>query len=169
MATPPDERFCGCGEPAAPGTPVSRYNRPGLTALQYRVGDFANFRSAMLLAIASEPALRGLTTRESDDYAITVFELWAAVADVLTFYQERYANELFLRTAQHRDSVLRLARMLDYHLRPGLAASARLAFTLDDKASVNIPVGLKVMSVPGQNELPQFFEAIEAIVEEVAA
>ncbi len=85
---------------------------------------------------------------------------------MLTFYQERIANEAFLRTAVHRDSVLRLARLLDYRLRPGLAARARVAFTLDDGATVKIPVPLKLMSVPGQDERPQFFETIEAIVAE---
>jgi len=34
---------------------------------------------------------------------------WATLADVLTFYQERIANELWLRTATERDSLLRLA------------------------------------------------------------
>ena len=37
-------------------------------------------------------------------------ELFAAVGDVLTFYNERIANELFLRTARERDSVLRQVR-----------------------------------------------------------
>ena len=63
---------------------------------------FATFRQAMLEAIARQPALARLTTRESDDYAITLLELWAAVGDVLTFYQERIANESFLRTAVYR-------------------------------------------------------------------
>ena len=51
---------------------------------------------------ASSPSL---TTRLDDDYTVTVVDLWAAVADVLTFYQERYANEAFLRTATRRESV----------------------------------------------------------------
>src|SRR3546814_1882458 len=119
------------------------------SALQYRIGTFCSFRAAMLPAIATEPALSDLTTRESDDYAITILELWAAVGDVLTFYQERTANEFFLRTARERDSVLRLARLLDYRLRAGLATTASLAFTLDERATTRIPVGLKVMSEAG--------------------
>lgn len=162
-----DERLasalCGCCRTAAAPTPAEIDNQPGLSAVVYRVGTFASFREAMLRAIAHEPALRGLTTRRSDDPAITVLELWAAVADVLTFYQERIANEAWLRTARERDSVLRLVRMLDYHLRPGLAATTRLAFTAQDGASVRIPVGLRVMSTPGQDERPQIFETVEEI------
>lgn len=153
--------MCKCCETAAPPTPLLVENRPGLTAIAYRVGTFASFREAMLRAISKQAALDRLTTRESDDSAITVLELWAAVGDVLTFYQERIANESFLRTAVHRDSVLRMVRMLDYHLRPGLAATTRLAFTVEKDHAVRIPVGLKVMSTPGQDEVPQIFETVE--------
>lgn len=163
MALPPDPVFCGCCSGDVPPAPGVLFNRPALSSLDYRIGTFGTFRTAMLQAIAGEAALTGLTTRESDDYAITILELWAAVADVLTFYQERYANEFFVRTAKERDSVLRLARMLDYHLRPGLAATTKLAFTLDSGATTRIPIGLKVMSVPGQDERPQFFETTEEI------
>ena len=71
----------------------------------------------MLEEIVGTPELARLTTRRDDDYAITVVDLWAAVADVLTFYQERYANEAFLRTATRRESVARLAALIDYRLR----------------------------------------------------
>src|SRR5207247_831372 len=81
--------------------------------------------------IASSHGLQGLTTRRDDDYAIGLLDLWAALADVLTFYQERYANEAFLRTATQRESIARLARLLDYRLAPGAAATTQLAFTRD--------------------------------------
>ena len=55
-----------------------------------------------------------------------------SLGDVLTFYQERIANESYLRTATERLSVLELARLIDYQLRPGVAASTYLAFTLED-------------------------------------
>ena len=117
----------------------------------------------MLQAIAREPALAGLATRESDDYAITLLELFAAVGDVLTFYSERYVNELYLGTARERDSILRMVRLIGYQLRPGLAATTMLDFTLDDDALTRIRKGLKVMSVPGQDERAQTFETIEAM------
>ena len=43
--------------------------------------------------------------------------------DVLTFYQERIANEGYLRTATERRSMLELARAIGYELSPGVAAS----------------------------------------------
>ncbi len=154
---------CGCCEPWAPLTPLTVVNRAGLDAIAYRVGTYATFRETMLEDIAHTPELAHLTTRDDDDYAVTILDLWAAVGDVLTFYQERYANEAYLRTARERASVARLARLIDYSLRPGVAALAWLAFTVDDGKLLDVPARLRVQSVPGQNELVQVFETIEAI------
>ena len=43
-----------------------------------------------------------LRTRDDDDFTIALLDAWATVADVLTFYQERIANESYLRTATER-------------------------------------------------------------------
>lgn len=163
MAAPPHPRFCACCEAPGPGTPLEIRNRPGLSALGHRIGTFASFRAAMLQDIAGQAELAGLATRESDDYAVTVIELFAAVGDVLAFYNERIANERYLRTARERDSVRRLVRLIGYRLRPGLAAETLLAFTLDEGARTRIRKGLKVMSVPAQDERAQVFETLEAI------
>src|SRR5271157_2033982 len=154
---------CACCAPDAPPTPITLANRPGLSAIAYRIGTYASFRQSMLDAIARTPELANLTTRNSDDYSITFMELWAALLDVLTFYQERYANEVFLRTAQQAPSLRRLARLLDYSPRPGVAALADLAFTLDPGRTVQVPVGLRVQSVPAQNQQPQNYETLEAV------
>jgi hypothetical protein len=154
---------CGCCEPAAPLTPLPEQNRAGLPAIAYRAGTYASFRETMLEQIAHTPELSRLTSREDDDYSVTVIDLWAAVADVLTFYQERYANEAFLRTATQTSSIARLARLIDYSLRPGAAALAWLAFTVDDGKTLKVPKRLRVQSVPGQNEQPQTFETLEEI------
>jgi uncharacterized phage protein gp47/JayE len=138
-------------------------NRPGLSAIAYRVGTYGSFRETMLEAIAGTPELAGLTTRQDDDDSISFIDLWSALLDVLTFYQERYANEVFLRTAQQPQSLRRLARLLDYWPQPGVAALARLAFTLDAGATVQIPIGLRVQSMPTQNQQAQTYETVQAI------
>jgi hypothetical protein len=164
MAAPPAIAFCACCTPSLLRPQSDVLNRPGLSAISYRVGSFATFRQALLESIASEPRLAALTSRADDEYAVTLIELFAAMGDVLTFYNERIANELFLRTARERDSVLRLVRLIGYRLRPGLAATAMLAYSLDAGAETRIRRGLKVMSVPGQDEQPQTFETLEQIV-----
>jgi hypothetical protein len=152
-----------CTQDPAPRVPAAIDNRPGLSAIAYRMGTFASFRAALLEAISGTPELAGLRTRLGDDYSITLLELWAAVADVLTFYQERLANEAYLRTATLRDSVLRLVRLIDYQLQPGLAPTTLLAFALEAGARVTIPTGLRVQSVPAGSASPQKYETLEPV------
>jgi hypothetical protein len=152
---------CGCCSRDVSLTPVTVTNRPGLSAIAYRIGTYSRFRETMLDAIAATPELTSLSTRESGDYSITLIELWAALLDVVTFYQERNANEFFLQTARQFTSLRRLAKLLDYSPRTGVAAVADLVFTLDPRKTVTIPIGLRVQSVPGQNQQPQIFETIE--------
>lgn len=156
-----DDLYCGCGEPDAPTTPRRVFNRPGLSQIAWRIGEFAGFRTAALRRLSE--TLPQLTTREGDDHAITLVELWAAMADVLGFYHERIANEAFLRTATQRESVRRLARLLDYRPFAGLSAEASVAFTLAPSATLTVTPGLRMMSVPGQDEKPQIFETTGTI------
>ncbi|MFD0346187.1 hypothetical protein ACFQ0M_09145 [Kitasatospora aburaviensis] len=103
----------------APG-PVA--NPPGLPALRLRVGTHPTFLAAMLdrLAAADLPGLAGLTTRAADDPAVALCDAWAAVADVLTFYQELLGNEGYLRTAREDRSVHELTGLIGY--RPARAS-----------------------------------------------
>jgi uncharacterized phage protein gp47/JayE len=151
---------CGCCEPTSALTPLTVSNRDGLEAIAYRVGTYSSFLATMLERISATPELDGLRTREGDDASIAVLSLWATVADVLTFYQERYANEAFLRTAVQRAAVRRLAALVDYRLRPGVAAMAWLAFSVADGQELRVPRGLRVQSVPGQDEQAQTFETL---------
>lgn len=153
---------CGCCE-LPPDTPLTVSNRPGLDSIVYRAGTYSTFRASMLQRLSRQSTLAGLRTRDDDDFAITCIDMWATVADVLTFYQERIANEAFLRTSRLRDSVLRMARLIDYQLRPGVAASARLVFTLERGAAITLPVALRVQSVPTGEEKPQIYETLESV------
>jgi predicted phage baseplate assembly protein len=155
---------CGCCEGIRVETPVKVDNRAGLSTIAYRVGTHSRFIDSMLARLAPLTALK---TRANDDFSIALLDAWATVADVMTFYQERIANELYLRTATERNSLLQLARLIGYRIRPGVAASAYLAFTVEDAAgstgTATIDVGTKVQSIPGPNEQPQTFETIENI------
>jgi hypothetical protein len=172
---------CGCCEGVEKLTPAPTANRPGLPALRYRVGTHGTFFETMKAALSNLPVeapgadgqtlntfrpLTGLTTRDASDPAIALLDGWATVADVLTFYQERIANEGYLRTAIERRSVLELARLVGYTLRPGVASTVYLAYTVDNTQvdPVEVPVGTRSQSIPGPDELPQSFETIEKIV-----
>jgi len=168
---------CGCCEMGLEEPFVS--NRPGLTAVAYRIGTHPDFLRRMLAALPAAPyphdpsdanrprPLESLTTRSTDDPSIALLDAWATVADVLAFYQERIANEGYLRTVTELRSVLELARSIGYELRPGVAAGAFLAFPVETAAgapeSAVVRVGTKVKSVPGQDQRPQTFETVAEI------
>ncbi len=141
-------------------------NRPGLSQIAYRIADYRFFLNRLLSQLpAREGGLKKLTTRLNDDAAIALLDAWAVVADVLTFYQERIANEGYLRTATERFSVLELARAIGYQLNPGVAASTFLTFSVEDTPGsprvATIPKGTQIMSIPSKDELPQTFETSE--------
>ena len=160
---------CGCCCVEASPTPEAISNRGGLSAIKYRVGTYSSFLEAMKEAISQAPELRpSWTVRNTNDYGIALMAMWAYLADILTFYQERIANEAYLRTAQQQASVTALAALLGYKPSPGAAAEAELVFFLDKQKQIQIPVGLRVQSVPGQNQKPQKFETVEAISAEYA-
>ena len=164
---------CHCCEGVTAQTPATVLNRPGLAAIAYRAGTHSQFKKSMLAALSDveRAALQNLKTRDDDDFSIALLDATAAVADVLTFYQERIANESYLRTATERRSLLELARLIGYELRPGVAASTFLAFTMDDTPGApletTVDVGTKVQSVPGPDEQPQTFETVEKITARV--
>jgi hypothetical protein len=88
----------------------------------------------------------------ANDYQTMFVELWAYLADILTFYQERIANEAYLGTAASRDSLLRMVSLIDYHPAPGAGASGLVAFTAAKGSSLIVPANFRVGSKaePGQ-------------------
>jgi hypothetical protein len=161
---------CGCCTGTTAETPVAIENRPGLDAIEFRAGLHPQFKATMLavLTAARNPALRNLKTRDDDDLTIALLDGWATVADVLSFYSERIANESYLRTATERRSMVELARSIGYELNPGVAASTWLAFTVEDVEGApgyaNIDAGTQVQSIPGPNETPQVFETLAPLL-----
>ena len=183
-AIPPGTEACGCCAGIEPVTPQRVENRGGLTTIRYRIGTWADFRESLHAGLSSQGSpLRHLTTRDDDDFSIGLLDAFACAADVLTFYQERIANESFLGTARERVSLQEMGRLIGYRLRPGVAAETSLAFTLETPplppaaakpepgmfvtgvpAKITIDQGLTVRSVPAPGEVPQVFETVEAIV-----
>lgn len=162
---------CGCC--TTPDLTPAIFNRPGLSALRYRIATQPTALARMLAALseaAQGTGLQPLTTRDLDDPAIAMLDAFAIVADVLSFYAERIANEGYLRTATERLSLLQLARAVGYELAPGVAASTYLSFTADSRtvsaaaatpltaATVAVPAGTAVQSIPAQGQMPQTFE-----------
>lgn len=119
-------------------------NRPGLPRIGYRIGAYPEFVEAMLRDINAAPPLAAWTHRGADDPAIALVAGAAVLGDILTFYQEHYANEAFLRTALWRESVADLVRLIGYRLSPGIGGRATFAFEAKGAAPVTIRAGFPV-------------------------
>lgn len=176
---------CGCCEGTEVLTPRAIHPRPGLPAIPFRAGTHADFRATLLAGLSNAewlraqlvaagllpsgttatPSLTELRTRTDDDLTIGLLDAFASLADVLTFYSERLANESFLRTATERRSVLWLARAIGYELKPGVAASTWLAFQVESAPGSpgwsEVPTATRVQSLPGPGERPQTYETLE--------
>jgi hypothetical protein len=150
-------------------------NAAGQSAISYRTGTWATFRESMLARLSSSdyPALAGLKTRDDDDYSIALLDASSVMLDILTFYQERLANESYLRTATKLYSLTQLSRLIGYEPSPGVSASTYLAFTLSSAPglpvdpttkAITIPSGITVQSVPAQGQTAQYFETSAAIL-----
>ncbi|MGZ5276542.1 MAG: hypothetical protein ACXWCU_11525 [Caldimonas sp.] len=152
-----------------PAFPRAIFNRPGLDAIDYRIGDYIAMRAHILAQIDGDPALAGWTHRLPDDPGIALVEAAAIVGDILALYQETYANEAYLRTAQWRDSVAELVRVLSYRLAPGLGGRARFALAVKGDRPVTIPKGFAITAKlpsapkPAQFETTAAFEARPAL------
>ncbi|HYN86377.1 MAG TPA: hypothetical protein VER32_14100 [Pyrinomonadaceae bacterium] len=120
------------------------FNRPGLEHVKYRVGSYADIREFLLRNLDRDPDLQGWTHRGADDPGIALLEGASVLGDILTFYQELYANEAYLRTARWRESIADLTRLIGYRLSPGLGGASEFAFEVKGDRAVTVPAGFPV-------------------------
>ena len=167
------EQLCNCCTGISLETPEFIGNRPALPAIAYRVGRYATFNASMqaCLSQSAYTPLSLLSTRDPGDFTIGLLDSWAVVLDILTFYQERFANEAFLRTAIDQRSVFELSRLIGYVPSPGVSATDVVVFTLSSATgspdNVLIPAGTRVQSVPGPGQTPQVFETAADITAQI--
>ncbi|HMD96339.1 MAG TPA: hypothetical protein VKM93_03275 [Terriglobia bacterium] len=133
-------------------------NLPGQSSIAYRVGDYITFRHALLLSRTGEVELANWRPSAKGDLALQMMEWWAYVADILTFYNERIANQDYLRTADLPESVQRLIRILGYRPRPGIGATGTLGALMTGVAPFTVAQGFQVQSKPGPGQQAQIFE-----------
>jgi len=119
-------------------------NPPGFPKVAYRIGTYASIREALLRKLDLEPVLRNWTHREADDPGIALLEGAAVLGDILTFYQELYANEAWLTTAQWRQDIVDLVRLTGYRPAPGVGGLATFALEVKGRSSVVVPAGFPI-------------------------
>src|SRR6266436_9514050 len=93
--------------------------------INYLARDYASFRQALLDLIPSK--LPEWSDRSEADFGVVLIELFAYMADILSYYQDRIANEAFLETAQERRSVINHLRLIGYEMAPAAPATVKLS------------------------------------------
>jgi hypothetical protein len=144
--------------------PAAIGNRPSLAHIDYRIGRYADFRAAMLSALDRSPLLRGWTYRGADDPGIALIEGAAVIGDILTFYQELYANEAWLRTATWPRSIAALVRLIGYRPAPGLGGSGCVAFEISGNSPAIVPPGFPFSAQLSGMSAPANFETSRSLL-----
>jgi hypothetical protein len=137
------------------------WNPPARPHIAYRVDRFSGFRRALLEARPDETALHGWRP-PAGDLGLQTLEWWAYLADILTFYNERIANESYLRCAQLPADVEGLVALLGYEPRPAIAAVGQVAAirqTSRPHEPLVIPAGLQLANTATPGVPVETFEA----------
>src|SRR5215213_2551299 len=143
--------------------PRRLFNRPGLSRIDYRIGAYADIREFLLRNLDRDATLGEWTHRGADDPGIALLEGASILGDILTFYQELYANEAYLRTARWRESIADLARLVGYRLSPGLGGGATFAFEIKGDRAVTVPAGFPLKAQVEGLDKPADFETSEEL------
>jgi hypothetical protein len=122
--------------------------------IEYLAKDFLSFRQALLdFSTLRYPAWQ---ERSEADFGVMFLETLSAVADDLSYTQDRIATEATLLTATQRRSVIRHARLIDYEATPPVSASTWLRFEVAEGVS-QIPHRITA-TAPAPDGTPVTFE-----------
>ena len=118
---------CAPAPPAGPGPA-----EPAVP-IDYLAKDFASFCQA--LSNFSAARYPQWTERSEADLGVMLMELLSALADELSYLQDRIAAEAALDTATQRLSLVQHARLVDYEPAPALAATTLMQFDVAEQLS----------------------------------
>lgn len=101
----------------------------GQTLVDYMARDYDSLLQAMQALIPDK--LPEWTDYASEaDFGNVLLELFAHIGDILSYYQDRIANESFLGTAQTRRSIIHHLQLIGYRLSTAAPASTTLRVLL---------------------------------------
>jgi uncharacterized phage protein gp47/JayE len=110
----------------------------GRQVIGYLARDYASFRRELLNLIPQK--LPEWTDRSEADFGVVLIELFSYMADILSYYQDRIANEAFLTTAQERRNVIEHLRLIGYEMAPAAPARARLSIIVANNQNQTIEI-----------------------------
>ncbi|NIM18412.1 MAG: hypothetical protein GTO45_41055 [Candidatus Aminicenantes bacterium] len=74
------------------------------------------------------------------DFGNVLLQLFAHMGDILSYYQDRIANESFLGTAQERRSIIHHLRLIGYRLATAAPASTTLELTVAEDCTKTVVI-----------------------------
>lgn len=133
---------------------------PGLDDLPRQYMTFNDYRTAMLTDIASQPALNGWSGEVEHDLGVMLLDMWSYVLDVTQFYDEKIAEESYIRTAKRAVSTNRIVELLGYKRKPALSSKVKLSVEIDGHDTITLTSGVRFRSEAFDDQPPQVFELI---------
>jgi hypothetical protein len=123
---------------------------PPIPAIDYLAKDFQSFNLA--LTEFSSQRYPAWQERSEADLGIMFMEVLSAVADELSYLQDRVAAESALLTATQRRSLVSMARLVDYEPTPTLSASTIIQCQV---LGTTVPAGSLISAVsPNSVKVP---------------
>lgn len=109
------------------------------TIVDYMARDYDSFLQSMRNLIPSK--LPEWKEYESEaDFGNVLLQLFAHMGDILSYYQDRVANESFLGTARTRRSIIHHLKLIGYRLATAAPASAALTLTVPATCTEKIEI-----------------------------
>ncbi len=111
----------------------------GNQVLDYMARDYHSFLSAMR-ALIPEKLPEWTDFDNEADHGKALIELFCHMADIMSYYQDRIANESFLTTARERRSIIQHLRLIGYSLATAVPSSTNLSVTVPVASSGQINI-----------------------------
>ena len=128
--------LCPSDFDCAPKSSCCTPDEPPLPAIDYTAKEFQSFKLA--LSEFSAQRYPSWQERSEADLGVMFMEALCAVADELSYLQDRVAAEATLRNATQRRSLVSMARLVDYEPTPTLSASTVIQCNV---AGNSVPAG----------------------------
>lgn len=136
----------------------------GNSMLDYTNRDYESVRNDLIATLPKY--LPEYTDTSELDPGIVILELVSRGIDILNFYQDSQANEVFLQYAQQRENILANSYSLGYTPAEATPSVFDLVFILNSvqKQDVTIPMGFKVHTIKTEVDSEVYFETTEDLV-----
>lgn len=143
--------LCPSDFDCAPQTGCCGPTEPPLPAIDYLAKDFQSFKLA--LTDFSSQRYPSWQERSEADVGVMFLEALCAVADELSYLQDRVATEASLLSATQWRSLVSMARLVDYEPSPTLSASTTIQCNV---VANTVPAGALITATTPDNSIIPF-------------